>query len=184
MEISEATPTPSRLTITPRRLERDEAVALHREIRETPNILGFTVGEWMRFRDLQVADIDGEFAGAALSLDMPFGWTDIAAICVLRAHRGAGTGKQLFYAAWKQAEIRKRHIYMMSRNPTVVEWMREKEMTIDARLWSAPVGVQIYMPIYMANWYRHVEIFRKSRMISKCPELVQGVKRCTENPSR
>ena len=160
-----------------RRLTTEEARRIHLELRETPNILGYTVWELLRLTDVHVAIVDGAFAGATWSFNLAFGWTEIAAIVVAEEFRGHGIGEALFEAAWARADGRGRSVYMMSRNQKVVDWMRAKGMTIDERFWAAPLAVHLHEPLYMASWYRHVEMFRKWRSIRKCPSLVQGILR-------
>ena len=166
--------------ITHRPLTRAEALCLHRELRSTPNILGYTVRELERQTDVQVAEADGEFAGMCFSVDLAGGWTDIAALYVLPACRGGGVGAALFGAAWERAEARRRHIYVLSRNPQVVGWMRARGMAVDGRLWRAPLAVHWHMQRHMASWHRAVESVRKAREISRCPPLRHGMKRYTE----
>ena len=160
-----------------RPLSRAEAVRLHQELKTTPNILGYTVRELLRLSDVQVAQAGGEFAGACWSVDMAQGWTEIAALYVLPAFRGAGIGGRLFRAAWGRAQERERHVYVLSRNPQVVGWMRDLGMAVDGRLWRAPLAVHWYTPRYMMSWHRAVEGARKRRQIARCPPLVQGIKR-------
>ncbi|MEO7718211.1 MAG: GNAT family N-acetyltransferase [Capsulimonas sp.] len=165
------------VTITHRPLKPSEAETLHQELKSTPNILGFTVRELVRMQDVQVAEDNGVFAGAALTFDLPLGWTEIAAVYVLPRFRGLGLGKGLLHASWDRATIRERHIYMLSRNTSVVEWMRGQGMTISGNPMLAPFAVQIWMPVYMASRHRWMESLRKSREIRKCPSMVQGIKK-------
>jgi GNAT superfamily N-acetyltransferase len=166
-----------KIVISHRRLTQAEARCIHRELRETHNILGYTVRELVRLKDVHAAECDGAFAGATWSVDLPFGWTEISAIIVLAEHRGKGIGRSLFEIAWRRAAERGRSVYMLSRNAQVMEWMREKGMSVDERFWSAPLAVHLHAPLYMASWYRHVEIARKWRQIRACPRIVQGVLR-------
>ena len=165
------------MKIIHRPLTHDEALRLHRELKTTPNILGYTVRELERLSDVQVAEVAGEFAGMCFSVDLAQGWTDIAALYVLPDFRGAGVGADLFHAAWERAQERRRHVYVLSRNPQVVGWMRELGMTVDGKLWRAPLAVHWYMQRHMASWYRGVESVRKGREIGRCPPLLQGIKR-------
>lgn len=169
------TSTSTSFVLTHRRLTPDEAVQIHRELKHTPNILGYSVRELTSMRNVIVAEREGLFAGAVWSVDLAFGWTEISAIVVLSDHRDHGIGRALFDAAWDQAADRRRSVYMLSRNSAVMDWMREKGMTIDGRLWSAPLAVHLHAPLYMSSWYRHAEYYRKRKEIRKCPSLVQGI---------
>ena len=170
-----------------RPLTHAEAVRLHQALKETPNILGYTVRELMRFSDVSVAELENDneekFAGACFSVDLRQGWTEIAALCVLPEWRGRGIGKALFAAAWERAQARRRHVYVLSRNPQVIQWMQALGMQVDGHHWKAPSAVQWYMVRHMASWYRSREGFRKRGAISRCPPLLQGMKRYGEKTS-
>ena len=165
------------MEITHRPLTRAEALRLHGELKTTPNILGYTVRELERLTDVQVAEAGGEFAGVCFSVDLAAGWTEIAALYVLPEFRGCGVGAGLFRAAWERTQERQRHVYVLSRNPQVVGWMRELGMAVDGRLWRAPLAVHWYMQCYMASRHRFAESVRKGREIRKCPPLLQGIKK-------
>jgi GNAT superfamily N-acetyltransferase len=177
------------MEISHRSLTFDEAVRLHQALKDTPNILGYTVRELERLSDVYVAQVaneseeneseENEFAGACFSVDLRQGWTEIAALCVLPRFQGRGLGKALFEAAWNRAQDRRRHIYVLSRNPQVIEWMRAHEMQVDDRHLHAPAAVHWYMVRHMASWYRSKEGFRKRKTISQCPPLLQGMKKYT-----
>lgn len=134
-----------------RRLTHAEALRLHQELKSTPNILGYTVRELLCLTDVQVAEVDGRLAGAGWSVDLSMGWTEIAALYVLPEFRGRGIGERLFRAAWGRAQERERHVYVLSRNPQVVGWMRELGMAVDGKLWRAPLAVHWYMQWYMMS---------------------------------
>lgn len=165
------------MEITQRPLTRAEALRLHGELKTTPNILGYTVRELERLTDVQVAEGAGGFAGVCFSVDLAWGWTEIAALYVLPEFRGQGIGAALFRAAWERAQERGRHVYVLSRNPQVIGWMRGLGMAVDGKLWRAPLAVHWYMPRYMASRHRFAESIRKSGDIGKCPPLLHGIKR-------
>jgi GNAT superfamily N-acetyltransferase len=162
-----------------RPLAPEEARLLHEELKTTPNILGYTVRELVGARDVWVTTdaASGEFAGACLSFDLPFGWTEIAAVYVLPAHRGVGLGGVLLERAWARASGRGRHLYLLSRNPSVIAWMRARGMAMSENLLSAPLAAHLYTAVYMSSLHRNREAWRKRRDIAACPPLTQGVKR-------
>ena len=163
--------------ITHRPLTRSEAARLHQEMKTTPNIFGYTVRELERLSDVYVAEVAQGFAGVCFSVDLSGGWTEIAALYVLPEFRGSGIGAKLFEAAWERLQNRRRHAYILSRNPQVIGWMRERGMTVNGRLWYAPTAVHWYMVRYMASWHRSAESLRKRRAIGQCPPLLQGIKK-------
>ena len=165
-----------------RPLTAAEARQVHHALKETPNILGYTVRELTRFSDVYVAEVEQEFAGVCISKNLAQNWTETAALCVLPEFRGCGIGRALFQAAWARAQERRRHVYVLSRNLQVIEWMRECDMSIDGRHWQAPPAVQWDTARHMASWYRATEGFRKRRAIGQCPPLVQGVKKYAPPP--
>jgi len=171
------------VTLTHRRLTRNEAQTLHELIRLTPNILGYLTPELERFRDVWVAEGDGVFAGACLSVDLPFGWTEIAVLYVVDSYRGGGIGGQLFEKACRTAESRGRHIFVISRTPSVLKMMRERGMPPRKDFLKAPLAVHIYNQKYMASWYRTVEMFRKIKMRRDgLPEFQYGMMRFPKPP--
>ncbi len=163
--------------IVHRPLTLPEAQRLHEALRETPNILGYTVRELLGLSDVFAAQEDGKFAGVCFSVDMAQNWTEIAVLFVLPQFSGLGIGTALFKAAWDRANERGRHVYMLSRNPQVVGWMRARGMEVRAAGWKAPLAVHGYMARYMASRHRWSESFRKRRAIRQCPPLMQGIKK-------
>lgn len=160
-----------------RTLNLAEAQRLHQELKTTPNILGYTVRELMRLSHVWVAEVEGGFAGACWSVDLLHDWTEIAALYVLPEFRGRRIGERLFQAAWESTQERQRHVYVLSRNPQVIEWMWELGMAVDEKLWRAPFAVHWYMQRYMASSHRLFESLRKRKEIARCPRLVQGIKK-------
>ena len=154
-----------------------EAHLVHAALRDTPNILGYTITELLRLSDVYVAEADGFFAGLCFSVDLTQNWTEIAALFVLPRFRGRGIGDMLFTAAWERAWGRMRHLYVLSRNPQVIGWMKARGMAVSAVGWKAPLAVHWYMARHMASRYRWVESFRKGKAIRACPPLMQGIKR-------
>ncbi len=160
-----------------RSLTLQEAQTLHEELKTTPNILGYTVRELLGFQESLVAEEVGAFAGVCLSKDLRSGWTDIAALYVLPAFRGRGLGAELYGAAWRRAEQRRRHIVTLSRNPTVVSLMERLGMEIRPSMRNAPFALHLHMQCHMASLYRTREMLRKFRAMKDAPPLLCGVKR-------
>lgn len=164
--------------IVHRPLTLAEARLVHEALKETPNILGYTVRELLALDDVFVAEVDGGvLAGVCFSVDMAQNWTEIAVLFVFPAFEGQGLGTALFDAAWMQAEKRRRHLYLLSRNPQVVKWMRGRGMEVSEAGWKAPLAVHWYMSGYMASRHRWTESFRKRKALSQCPPLMQGIKK-------
>ena len=160
-----------------RPLTQAEAVQVHRALKDTPNILGYTVRELTRLSDVYVAAQDGRFAGVCFSADLRQNWTEIAALCVLPDFRGRGIGRALFQAAWERTQARCRHVYVLSRNPQVIKWMQAQGMEVGGKMRYAPLVVHWHMACHMASGYRMREGFRKRKAIKECPPLLQGIKK-------
>lgn len=163
-----------------RPLKESEASALHRELKTTPNILGYTVREILAFEDVLVAEVDGKFAAVCVSKDLLFGWTDVAVLYVLPDFRGSGLGTELYTAAWQSASQRARHIFTLSRSPQVIHLMKRFGMEISGAMWRAPLAVHLHMNGHMMSLYRIREAIRKSGQISRSAPMVCGVKRYRE----
>lgn len=151
-------------TFTHRPLTEPEARTLYALIKLTPNILGYTMYELLRFRDVWVAEVGGELAGVCIAIDMPLGWTEFAALCVADEFRGMGIGSELFDRAWKTSLERRRRIFVMSRHPSVLTMMRAHGMTIHKNPLFAPLSVQLYNTWHMSSRYRWKELIRKEPM--------------------
>ncbi len=163
--------------LTNRPLTRAEAELLHEELKSTPNILGYTVAELLRFTDLFVAEIEGAFAGACISKRLLFGWTDIAVLYILPRFRGRRLGKRLYTAAWQQAQRNRRHIFTMSRSPEVIHLMEQFGMAISRSMLKAPLAVHLHMNRHMMSLYRNQEAIRKANQMPTKNRLVMGTKR-------
>jgi GNAT superfamily N-acetyltransferase len=160
-----------------RQLTREEAALLHRELKTTPNILGYTIWEIVRFQDVTIAEIDGRLAGVCVCKDLLFGWTDIAVLYVLPEYRGRGLASELYSDAWSRCIERKRHIYTLSRSPAVIHLMKRNGMEMSTSMMMAPLAVHIHMQIHMSSLYRIAESVRKGFTMKRESELIGGIKR-------
>jgi GNAT superfamily N-acetyltransferase len=164
--------------IIPRPLTPLEAACLHKELKTTPNILGYTVRELAHFPNVLVAETaGGDFCGACISKDLLFGWTDIAVLYVLLDFRGAGIGARLFTDAFARAWERQRHIYALSRNPSVIRLMEQSGMDVTRAVWKAPLAVHLHQQCHMSSLYRVREAIRKSTMRNDNHRFHAGMKR-------
>jgi GNAT superfamily N-acetyltransferase len=163
--------------LTHRKLTEAEAAILHEELKTTPNIFGYTVKELLRFEEVFVAEVEGSFAGACLSKDLAFGWTDIAVLYILPSFRGKGLGTALYTAAWQRAEQRGRHIYTLSSSAEVIHLMERFGMERTHSMWKAPLAVHLHMNRHMMSLYRIREMIRKSKEMKRTYPLVSGTKR-------
>ncbi|MBC8139736.1 MAG: GNAT family N-acetyltransferase [Fibrella sp.] len=167
-----------------RTLTLAEANCLHEELKSTPNILGYTVSEILRFSDVLVAvaiDTDGTemFAGVCVSKELLWGWTEIAVLYVLPAFRGRRLSTQLFTTAFAQAQERGRHIFTLSRSPEAIHLMKRLGMEMSGSAWKAPLAVHLEMNWHMMSTYRWREASRKMKIRKDDGfAFVSGIKRC------
>lgn len=166
-----------------RSLTREEAELLHEELKTTPNILGYSVKELLRFQDMFVAEIEGCFAGVCICRDLHFGWTDIAVLYVLPEFRGRGLGTGLYTTAWEWTQRRRRHIFTMSCSAEVIHLMQRLGMELTTSMSRVPPAVHLHMNRHMMNWYRISEAIRKSRTMTRTSPLTCGTMRCTGEAS-
>lgn len=160
-----------------RKLTAAEAALLHAELKTTPNILGYTIRELMGCSDVWVAEEDGAFAGACISKDLFFGWTDIAVLYVIPTFRGRGLGRGLYAAAWERAEQRGRHILTLSRNLEVIAMMKRRGMIVSGSMLKAPLAMHLHMQCHMMSVYRLREGIRKGRQMQTELPLLVGVRK-------
>ncbi len=163
--------------LTLRALSQTEAVLLHDELKTTPNILGYTIPELMRFQNVIVAEVDARFAGVCISKDLLFNWTDIAVLYILPEFRGRGLARELYTAAWENAILKRRHIFTWSCSPEVVHLMEDFGMTTSKSMFRMPLAVHFHMNVHMMSWYRISESIRKGRAMKRVMPLMVGTKK-------
>ncbi|GAB4463281.1 MAG: hypothetical protein OHK0029_31680 [Armatimonadaceae bacterium] len=162
-----------------RPLTLNEARRIHRELKTTPNILGYTVRELRQQRDLFAAEVDNCFAGICFNTDLPLGWSEVAVLYVLPEFQGQGIGRTLFTLACARCHDRGRHTFVLSRNPTVVRWMEETGFAVAPASWRAPLAFHLYGFWYMSNLYRWIEAFRICGSLRNARPMMQGIRKHT-----
>ena len=79
--------------ISKRTVTKAEAELLVRQIKLTPNIMGYSLTEWMSAEYIIVAEDDnGNMVGVCLNYDFHPNWNKIAALFVIEEYRGTGLG--------------------------------------------------------------------------------------------
>lgn len=112
--------------ILKRKIAQSEAELLIKEIKRTPNIIGYSLKNWLEAEHIMVAeDEKGNLIGACLNYDFHKNWNKIAALIVLDEFKGRGIGKTLFYESFKDARKRKKNVYTISANPIVIKMMKD-----------------------------------------------------------
>jgi len=161
--------------IVKRRVTKSEAELLIREIKKTPNIVGYSLAEWMAAEHIIVAENEeGKMLGVCLNYDFHEHWYKIAALFIFEGFRGQGIGKLLFYQSYKDAMERHKNVYTISANPIVLKMMKDLNFIFFESLLDLPKIVIQYQAtfwwhslIWSLNFYRIKEIIRKSIDISR-----------------
>jgi predicted GNAT family acetyltransferase len=172
--------------IIKRRIHELEAELLVEKIKFTPNIIGYTIREWLDSEHVLVAeDHQGQLLGACLNYDIAKNWTKIAALYVLDEFRGQGIGKALFYESCSDSTGRHKSIYTISCNPLIISFMREIGFTTFSSLQDFPASYmvdQVDFYIHTLQWlaspYRIMEITRKQFVCRPQQPFLYGLKSC------
>jgi len=164
--------------IKKRKLTKAEIALLIDEIQRTPFMNGHSKREWRNFSDVFVAEVDNKFAGVCVDIDLGFNWIEIGAIIVLEKYRGLKIGKKLFEKAFDFAIAKKKNIYVVSRNPVVVKWMKEKGMVLKNHVFGLPWVILWHDFVMFFSFFRIIEFFRKSFSYRNKPEYIYGYKLC------
>lgn len=170
-------------TILRSALSRGEAQKLMDSIRSTPNITGYSLGEWLDPANVLVARSQtGTLMGACLVTHFGWKWSEIAVLYVFEPFRGYGVGRSLFAQAL--VEFSQRHLLVISRNPSVMRMAKHSEFTILNSLSNLGQGYQkywltlniVYEVTWLGNFYRLQEIMRKSRVYPNQLPFEYGLK--------
>lgn len=173
-------------TIKKRKITESEAKLLAQAIRATPNIIGYSLNEWMEAEDVVVAEDDRDnLVGVCLSYNFHKHWTKIAALFVFENYRSKGIGKSLFYAAFNNAMERSKNVYTISANPVVIKMMKDLEFLLFKSLFDFPKPYKKYKLAFCfhhikwaMNSYRIQELIRKKITYPEQKSFVYGLRGC------
>lgn len=160
--------------IRQRKLKRNEAILLVEKIKETPNITGYSLREWLNFSNLLIAESNEErLIGICTCCDFGKRWTFLSVLFVLKEFRGQGVGTILFNKTCDISLSRKKNLYTSSQNPTVIKMMKAREFITFTTLIKLPRNYKRYEFVFfvrLLKWliscYRIKEIHRKSKIFS------------------
>lgn len=154
--------TMDEIIIKNRCLTLDEAKTIRQEIRETPNLTGYSLHELLGFSNVFVSMANKHFAGMIANINFAKNWTEISAFVVLEKYRGQGIGRKLFDSAYIVAEETGKNIFIVSRNPVVIKMMEAKgSLTLANSLFKLPWAIVFFEFKAVFSWYRITEYFRK-----------------------
>lgn len=162
--------------IVRRRLDDKEIAFLIKEIKQTPNITGFTVSEWDSFDGIFIAEIDNKLAGIIALKNTAGNWVSIEAFYVLSKYRNFGIGNKLFDAALKAAMKKKRNLYVITYNEAVVSIMRKNNLQVFDAFFKLPFFVMLANITHALNCYRVYEFIRKKIAFPADRKLTFGIK--------
>jgi GNAT superfamily N-acetyltransferase len=172
--------------IIKRKIRKLEAKLLVERIKSTPNIIGYTIEEWLNAEYVFIAeDEQGQLQGACLNYDITRNWTKIAALYVLDEFRNQGIGKALFNESFNNCMERHKNVYTISCNPIVINIMSELEFTTFSSLQDFPASyladqADFYLHTlqWLASPYRIMEITRKQFVCRPQQPFLYGLKSC------
>lgn len=170
--------------IAKRPVDAIEASLFIEKIKLTPNIIGYTLSEWMSAKHTFVAeDRQGEILGVCMSYDISESCTKIAALYVLEKFRNQGISKELLNQSCKDAISRQKDLYTISCNPIVIDIMQELNFMTFANLLhlpSAHLSKRLLLYAHSLQWlshpYRIKEIIRKQRIYPSRKPFIYGLK--------
>ncbi|MEI6144370.1 MAG: GNAT family N-acetyltransferase [Candidatus Berkelbacteria bacterium] len=166
----------NKIQIIQKKFTKIEAKAVQKEIRQVPDITGYSIPELLRLKTVFKAFAGDEFAGACANFDFGKNWTELSAYIVFAKHRSQGIGKSLFQTAYKDAIDRGKNIYILSRNPAMIKIFKREDFTIVNSFWKLPIEVITHEVIFaISDLYRVKEFFRKLLM-KKSGKFVFGIK--------
>jgi len=167
--------------IVRRRLSDEEIALLIEEIKQTPDIIGFTAFEWANFDGVFVAEINNKLAGI-ITLANTFGnWVNIAAFYVLPKYQGSGIGNRLFEAALRAAMRKKKNVYVITYNEIAAAIMKKNGLQTYDDFFKLPLFVIFANILHALNCYRIYEFIRKKIAFPADRKLIFGVKHCKES---
>ncbi len=167
----------SNFQITQWALTSEEIDIVIKAVKETPNITGYTKKEWQNFGKVFVAEVNSELAAVAVNVSISKHWEELAVLIVLEKFRGQGLGKKLFNLALQDILDRKKNAYTTSRNPIVLNLMKESGFKFTS-LFKLPLPVTLFNLKFICSLYRLQEFLRKQKVFSGQPAFEYGVKLC------
>ena len=144
-----------------RKLSEKEINHLQDEVKNTPNIVGFSSKEWHTLGKVFVAKVKNELAGICVDKVLNSRWSEISMLLVLEKFRGHGIGKKLFELSFDHASKKNRNIYIVSRNPAVIKMFKRKGFEVFGSNFVLPITIQWQNCKLILNFFRIKEYCRK-----------------------
>jgi len=167
--------------IVNRKINYSEANFIIKNIKQTPNIMGYSSKEWIASEHIMIAEDENQnIVGVCLNYDFHEDWCKIAALFVLKDYRGLGLGKSLFYQSYNNAIERGKNIYTISANPIVLKMMKELDFLTVEKLNHVPNKYKNIFYLHTIKWiinlFRIKEILRKKLIFGDSKDFLYGLK--------
>jgi len=164
------------IQIIQKKFTKAEAKVMQSEIRQVPDITGYSLRELLRLKTIFKAFVSDEFAGACANFDFGRNWTELSAYIVFAKYRSQGIGKLLFQNAYNDAIDSGRNIYIVSRNPAMIKIFKRKNFQIITSFWKLPFEVIVHEIIFAASSIYRIKEFLRKLPMKKSGKFIFGVK--------
>lgn len=162
-------------TITKRPLTDQEIDLIYHELKSTPNITGYTRSEWKAFKNVFVATRQGILIGISLTKMIDEQWDELAVLYVLPAFRHKGVGKHLFYKAFESLKDKKKNIYAVSRNQSIIALLKSNRFEL-LNFLKLPPELKLHILKFALSPYRIYEFVRKSLVYKSKDKWIYCIK--------
>lgn len=167
-----------------RNLQPHEVRTIVGEIEITPNITGYSLREWLSFKEVLVAeDLQGNMTGVCLYYDFHHNWSFISVLLVLKSFRGLNIGQNLFMIACDNILSEGKNVYTASKNPIVIRIMKKMDFILFDTLFRLPKDYRSYELVFLLRlitWmfssYRLKELIRKAKLYGVRSNFIYGIK--------
>ncbi|HRY59793.1 MAG TPA: GNAT family N-acetyltransferase [Patescibacteria group bacterium] len=165
------------LKIIKDKLTNSEIKIIRSEIRESPDMTGYSLSELLQHRNVFKAYKNNELAGACINSDFGENWTEIGGFIVLHKFRRQEIGKLLYRTGFEDAIKRHKNIYITSRNPAMIRILKNSDLKITTSFLKLPKEIQLHSLRFTVNWFRFWEAIRKTIVMNKSGRLIYGYKK-------
>jgi GNAT superfamily N-acetyltransferase len=170
--------------IVQRSLTYTEAKLLVSEIKATPNITGYSINEWLNFKNILVAEVNNqELIGICYNNEFSDNWVKIDVLYVMPEFRNQGIGGKLFYESITLSNKKSKNVYTVTRNPIVINLMKKCDFLIFENIFNLPYPYKQYQCDFnfhnikwFINFYRIKEMIRKKIIYKSVEPFLYGIK--------
>lgn len=157
------------IRLVKRSLTKEEARDFSREMRLTPNIIGYRPSELSSFKNVLVAEASGKAMGILVYLEADK-FIDLKILLVKESVRGIGYGGLLVKSALRSLDRTKKPAYAVTRNPLIIRLLEEAGFSKVSFL-GLPLACQVHQLKMIFSLYRIKEAARKSLAFPHQPKF-------------